>query len=351
MKILVLALSGIGDALMFTPALRLIRSVRPNTQIDVLVMYSGSQELFERNPDVDKVIYFDFMKEGLINSLKFVLSLRGKYRTTINVYPSNRKEYNIINFLIGAERRAGVRYLRKHKSNLGWLNNIIIEEDNKTHNVQENVRIIEQLASREFKDVPGLRFFLTEGDKKFAANLLTANQIAEQDVVIGFHPGCSTLKNHSNRRWEPEKFAELGKILIENNNCKIFLFGGPEETELKNHIKNLIDSENCFVINSGDLPQSAAVMSRCNVFVTNDSSLMHVASALSLKVVAIIGPTNPNYIHPWKTEHKIVSLKLDCAPCFYYSPKPLTCSRTDMQFKCIKDLDVNYVYDKVLRFL
>jgi heptosyltransferase-2 len=92
-------------------------------------------------------------------------------------------------------------------------------------------------------------------------------------------------------------------------------------------------------------------MNRCNVFVTNDSSLMHVASALQLKVVAIIGLTNTNYIHPWKTDHKIVSLNLECSPCFYYSPKPLTCSRTDVKFKCIKKISVEMVMDSVEELL
>jgi heptosyltransferase-2 len=92
-------------------------------------------------------------------------------------------------------------------------------------------------------------------------------------------------------------------------------------------------------------------MKRCNVFVTNDSSLMHIASALQLKVVAIIGPTNTNYIYPWKTQHKIVSLNLDCAPCFIYSPRPLVCSRTDVKFKCIKELDVEMVYKAVEEFI
>ena len=137
---------------------------------------------------------------------------------------------------------------------------------------------------------------------------------------------------------------ELGKKLIKEKNAKVFLYGGPEEEELKSSIYKMIDSENTYVIKTEKFLQSIAIMKRCNVFVTNDSALMHVASALGLKVVAIIGPTNPNYIHPWKTEHKIVSLNLECAPCFFYTPKPLTCSRTDVQFKCIKELDVEMVY-------
>ena len=92
-------------------------------------------------------------------------------------------------------------------------------------------------------------------------------------------------------------------------------------------------------------------MKRCNVFVSNDSSLMHVASALQLNVVAILGPTNPNYIHPWQTEHKIVRLNLDCSPCFIYSPQPLICYRDDVKFKCIKELTVDMVFDSIKNFI
>ncbi len=92
-------------------------------------------------------------------------------------------------------------------------------------------------------------------------------------------------------------------------------------------------------------------MQRCNLFITNDSSLMHIAAALKLNIVVIIGPTNKNYIYPWQTNYKIASLDLDCSPCFYYSPKPLTCSRSDLKFKCIKDLSVDLVYEKAKEFL
>ena len=109
--------------------------------------------------------------------------------------------------------------------------------------------------------------------------------------------------------------------------------------------------KNSIVVNAESLTKSAAIMKRCNVFVTNDSSQMHIAAALGLKVVAIIGPTNQNYIYPWKTEHQIVSLNLDCAPCFFYSPKPLICNRTDIKFKCIKELTVDMVYASTVKFL
>lgn len=344
MKILILALSGIGDALMFTPALKLLRQSYPDSQIDALVMFKGVKDIYERNNDINNVIHYDFMKEGAVNSLKFVLSLRKKYDISINVYPSNRKEYNIISFLIGANKRAAVNYKRMNKSSFSFLNNIKIEENDSLHNVEANVLLIEKLTGNKFNEIPKLFFELTNDDLDFAKKYLNSISIKNEDLVIGMHPGCATLKNHIKRRWEPEKFAELSIKLIENKNAKILLFGGPEESELRQLIINKTNNKNIIDVQTKNLAQSAAVMKRCNLFITNDSSLMHVSAAMGLKVVSIIGPTNINYIHPWKTEYKIASLNLDCSPCFFYSPKPLTCSRIDVKFKCIKELDVETVY-------
>ena len=351
MKILIIALSGIGDALMFTPALKFLKKNFPDAQIDALVMIKGAEDIYSSNPNLNELYYFDFLKEGKLKSLKFVGSLRKKYDASINVYPSNRKEYNIINYLIGAEQRVGVRYLRRDKQNYGFLNNINVPEDDSLHNVQTNIKLCEALAGKKFDEEPPLEFYLTGEDENLSKQFYADHPIKDDELVIGFHPGCAIHKNHIKRRWEPEKFAELGKKLIKEKNAKILLFGGPDEKELKENIASQINSPDAIIVDSGSLKESAAIMKRCNLFVTNDSSQMHIAAAMQLKVVAIIGPTNQNYIYPWKTERSIVSLNLDCSPCFFYSPKPLICSRDDVKFKCIKELTVDIVFTVVEQFL
>lgn len=351
MKILVNALSGIGDALMFTPSLKLLKKAYPDAEIHALVMFKAVRDFYERNENIGKVFYKDFMSEGYFKSLKYIFSLRGSYDISINVYPSNRKEYNVINFLLGAKQRAAVKYLRKDFQNFGWLNNVRITENDSLHNVQTNLKLCEKLTSKKLTEEPLLNLPLIQSDFDFADLFLRDKKINAEDLVIGFHPGSAILKNQINRRWEPHKFAQLGKKIIETYRAKILIFGGPTEETLKQDIVNHINSQNAFSVVSHNLTESAAIMKRCNVFVTNDSSLMHVASAFQLKVVAIIGPTNQNYIHPWKTEHKIVRLDLDCSPCFIYSPRPLICSREDVKYKCIKHLEVEQVYKSVEEFL
>src|SRR3990170_6650259 len=269
MKILILALSGIGDAILFTPALKLLRKELPDSTIDILVMIKSAGEIYKKNPDTSSVIYFDFIKEGFISSLKFILSLRKKYDASISVYPSNRKEYNIINFLAGAKKRAGIKYLRSDNRNLGFLNNIRVKENDSAHNVQTNIKLVEKLLNKDFAEEPSLEFPLSKANESFSAEYLKSITISEADLVIGFHPGCATLKNHIKRRWELEKFAELGKKLIKDHSAKILIFGGPEEKELKDTIHSLIGSNRVNVVNAESITQSTAIMKRCNVFVTN----------------------------------------------------------------------------------
>lgn len=350
MKILVIALSGIGDALMFTPSLTKLNEDFPTAEVDILAMYKGVKEIYEKLPGVNKVLYHNFLNSSKINSLRFVLNLRNKYDITINVYPSNRKEYNLISYLIGAERRAAVNYLRKGKSNFSFLNNVLITENDNLHNVEENILLCERLSGIKSDSISPLQIVLSKEEIKFAHDFLDKNNIKDE-LVIGFHPGCSPLKNHDKRRWESEKFSLLAQKLIDSYSAKILVFGGPEEELIKEKIIRLANSKNIFTVKADSILQTAAVMNRCNLFITNDSSLMHIAAALKLKTVVILGPTNKNYIYPWKTEFKIASLELECSPCFYYSPKHLSCNRDDIKFKCIKELDVNLVYDKAAEFL
>jgi len=351
MKILVIVLSGIGDALMFTPALQKLKFDFPDSEIDALVMFKGVKDIYNNLPEISKIHFWDFLNENKFKSLFFILGLRNKYDIVINVYPSNRKEYNLISYLIGAKKRASVKYLRRDFLNLGFLNNVRIKENDNLHNVQENVLLCEKISGNKTKTISPLVINISNEDQTFALNFLNENKITENELVIGFHPGCATLKNHDKRRWATENFAELAKFLINNHGAKILIFGGKEENHLKKDIIEKANTANIVIVNTNSLLQSAAIMKRCNVFVTNDSSLMHVASALKLNIVSLIGPTNINYIHPWQTNYKVASLNLDCSPCFYYSPRPLICSRTDVKFKCIKELNVEYVYEITKSFL
>jgi heptosyltransferase-2 len=348
MKILVLALSGIGDALMFTPALTLTRQAVPDAQIDAVVMFKGVQDMFLRNKKFNNVFFFDFLNRGFLPALKFLSGLRKQYDATISVYPSNRKEYNLVNFFLGAPKRAGVRYLRMDVQNFGFLNNVRTVEDDRQHNVLHNIRLCEKLLGVRFQEEPDLDFPLFDEDLQFSERWLDSMKVGATDVVVGFHPGGSTLKNHINKRWAPDKFAQLGKTLAQRHGAKVLVFGGHEEDDVKQTVASAIPSSHGIAVHTDNLAHTAAIMRRCDAFVSNDSSLLHVAAALKRKTVLIAGPINPNFSHPWNTEYRVVSLHLECSPCFVHSPRPLRCTRTDVEYKCLKELEVDLVYRAVL---
>lgn len=343
MKILIIALSGIGDALMFSPALKLLREKYPSARIDILSMFKGVEELYRRNPDVTNVYYWEFMKENPFKSLLYVLKLRKmKYDATINVYPSNRWPYNLISFLIGAQIRIGHNYNHTNIRSLNFLNNKKIKEDDLKHNVVENVSLLKFLDVDIPEQMPPLQVLLNPEDKLTAQNWLKDNKINNSELIIGFHAGSATLKNHINRRWAPEKYAKLAKKLVEDFGAKILLFGGPEEYKLNEYIKSLA-GDNVYVVEVKSLMTSAAIMQHCKLFIVNDSGLMHVASGLKLPVITIFAYTNPNYVHPWMTNYILIRHDLSCSPCFYYSPRPAKCKLKENKFKCITEISVEEV--------
>ena len=247
-----------------------------------------------------------------------------------------------MNFMIGAKKRCGVDYIRQNFRNLSFLNNVRIDEDDNLHNVNENIRMVEKLLGFKADNDPKSELHYNKEHEIFADDYIKNN--TSKKLLIGCHPGCNTLKNHINRRWEPEKFGALAKLLTENFDCNFLVFGGPEEKELKETVVRSSQSKDVISVESKSLTQTFAIMKKCDYFVTNDSSLMHAASALGLYIFPIIGPTNLAYIKPWGTDFREISLKLECAPCFFYSPKPLNCSRTDKKYKCVRDLSVEFAY-------
>ena len=116
--------------------------------------------------------------------------------------------------------------------------------------------------------------------------------------------------------WLPERFAEVANRLMNESDAEIILFGTAGETAVANAIiagmkRKPIDLTGKTVI--AELP---ALLSRCQLFIGNDSGAMHVASAVGLPVVAIFGPTDPFGTAPVTPKCTIVQEKPYCSPCF-----------------------------------
>lgn len=350
-RIIVFALSGLGDALMATPAISELRRSFPNAQIDVATMFRAVYDMFVSNEDITNVYFWDFLKQSPLSSLKYLFHLRkNKYTHSISVYPSNRREYNIISFFVGAKKRFGHKYDHQTFSTMSWLQTSCINETENIHNVEENLRLVQLITQNSTTTATNLCFRTNYFDEDKVSKLM--NQVG---LILGnyfcVHAGSATLKNQINKRWSYEKYAQLADQLFKKYHKKTILLGGPDELELNTKIHSLVPNS---TIISPIVPISttAEILKNSILTISNDSALMHIAASQNVPVVAVFGYTKHYQLYPWQTEHSIMRLELECSPCFYNSPKPASCQWSgDDEFKCIKNISVEQVFDACVEIL
>ena len=357
-RILILALSGIGDALMFTPALTILKDSFPNTAIEILTMFKGIADIFSTNPNVSKVHFWNFLKESPIKSLKFLFSLRGTYSHTITAFPANRFHYAIVARLIGSKQRIGHRYIHNSVTQLNALNNILLDERNELHNCEENIRIASTLGASIPESLPPMSLHLTKEDQDYAVEWLAQHNFVQDSSLLGIHAGSATVKNQINKRWNTEHYAELCAKASLDLGMNILLFGGPEEQALNEQISTMIlnghPTARIEIVQASSLTKSLAIMNHCKAFISNDSGLMHCAAALQLPMIAIFGYTNHVHTAPWNNPNAVIARRdLSCSPCFYFSPKPASCQfeGTEHAFTCIRDISPLDIFHRLKQII
>ena len=349
-KIIVTPLIGLGDVLMTTPALELLKKAVPESSVTYCTMNRGTYEVLLGNPDIDTLVYYPMLGPNKAAALWQILrECSGRYDVSINFYPSNRIHYNLFSLLTLAPLRIGHTYLRMNFSQANWIKNRTVVEDDTRHCVEENVALlpflgIDSAAAR--RPVPRLKLCLDEKEIEGGRAFRLKN--AAGGPLIGVHAGTSVFKGHAARRWPKERFASLIRSVPD---AGFVLFGTAEEEEANRYIVQASAApDRVTLVNDKTIRQVAAMIRACDFFITNDSGLMHVAAAAGTPVIAIIGPTNPAYIYPWGVEHRVITAPTPCRHCFHYSPKPLRCTNA-VQFECLTAITVESVTSATKEFV
>lgn len=346
-KILIFSIAGVGDSILFSPALQLLLKSFPDTEFHVLVMNRSAADYYRRFKGIERIHSWDFMNKPKLKSIGFILKLRKeRFDLVVNTYPSNRAEYNIVAKMLGP-KQIGHKYLRFNTFNFYFLNNILVREGLKDHAAEENIKLVRALGAAGTAEKK-LLFPLDPTEIAAADEWVHKHQLAGTPVA-GIHPGCNTFKNHGNRRWAPEKYGALSRALFEKHQLRTIVFGGPDEAELADTVCTSAGGA-AVPVTGVKFGVAAALIQKCRLFVSNDSGLMHTAAAMQTPGVAIFGPTNPDFVHPYGSRHCIASLNPECGPCFFYSPVSLKCIKKT--FECIRDMRVEYVMEcceKMLR--
>lgn len=170
------------------------------------------------------------------------------------------------------------------------------------------------------------------------------------EKVIGL---CPTAR-HFTKRWPAERYAELGGRLAETFDAKILIFGGTDEAGQTSEIARSIDASAGpeRATNYGgelSLLETAAAMDYCDLLITNDSGLMHLAAARKRKLVAIFGSTVREFgFYPIGTEHVVLERAgLYCRPCSHIGRSACP----EGHFRCLKEIEIDDVYRRAIEML
>ena len=336
-KILVLRFSSIGDIVLSSPLLRCLRSSFPHSQIDYVTRKEYA-DLVRFNQNLNYTYEFD-ADTGLpgLHALRRKIR-RESYDLFVDIHGSLRSRY--IRAFPGS---AAVAVVNKHERERAFL--IKTKKDIYKGIVPVSARYLEAVAPLGVTDDgKGTELHIPDEIQFGISGKMAALRLNQFETVVGLCPSA----RHATKRWPLERYAELGIQLARTSKAKVILFGGSADvatcSAVAERIGEQVGKEQ--VTNFGGqlaLLETASAMDYCDVVVTNDSGLMHIADARQRNLVAIFGSTVRQFgFFPQGSNSVVIeNTGLYCRPCSHVG-RP---SCPEGHFRCMVDITV----DEVLR--
>lgn len=280
----------LGDMLCATPLFRALKEKFPQSRI-TLVSGAVNTQIVLNNPFLDRVIEYNNVKilRSPLHLINFIRELR-KEKYNFVVVPatvSMSVTSDLIAFFSRAQYRIGVVSLSGKRSITGFLYNypVILNWDKNSlrHQTERNIDVLKDflVSTNDYSLVIGLTNEEILQGKEFYYNYHQEGKIS-----VGIHPGAGKIKN----QWPCEKFEELIDKLIFERNCEIFMTIGPMDKFAYEYFKNKSQIK---FIKEKNIRQVAAIIKNLDIFISNDTGIMHLASAVGLPVLSFFGDTDP----------------------------------------------------------
>lgn len=341
-RILLLLFGGIGDVLLFTPALEALAKEFPGIPIDAVVRNNGGERVLKYNPHIDQIIIYDKISSNRMVQKFNLLKRIQSHRYTISITHCVDFDYKtgLLALLSGAKKRIGPD-IRLHS----LFYNLKVPMFKDQHFIHRNYLLVRKAGVKQPPD-EALRFFLDREERAFAKQYMDYSGLNPSDILIGIHPGGGGWRK--SRRWPKENFYELILRLMKEPQVKILLLGGPSEREMLNEIKKEIGPDILVTNDQLTLGEFGALIQRCHLFVCNDGGPLQIAVAVGTPVIVMVGPTNEQAFAPVGRQHTMIRKPLPCSPCIdYYNYQSDACS----ELTCLKSISVsemfNIIMDKV----
>ncbi len=308
-KIVIKATNWVGDTILTTPAIRLLRRQFPGAKI-VCIARPWVMELLIDNRDIDE-LWREEQTKNPAGVASLIYRLRASNFDLGVIFPNSF--YSAFLFWAG-----GVKHrLGYNRDGRRWLLTEAVPVTNeilKVHQVEYYLNILRSICDVDNAE----RKLILPVNEQVAVevkNLLEQAGILSNDRTpfIGINPGAYY---GSAKRWLPERFAEVASYLQLKYRAKIVITGTAQERPIANTIVELAQAKQIYNL-AGEitLRQLIALLSMLDIYITNDSGAMHIAAAVDTPVVAIFGSTDWITTAPYSSKAIIVRKDTECAPC------------------------------------
>ncbi len=319
-RVVVRGANWIGDAMMTVPALRELRRVLPGAHI-TLATRAWAEGLFDNVDFLDDIMVADDGRRGWRARVAEVSEWRRRRFDLALLFP-NAFAPAMVAWAARVPVRAGYatdgrRPLLTHSLNVPeWRGarhevfyylNIVAELECLLTGATQ----VEAASSSEWAE---LRLDLRVSiERQHEAREILRRHGAKFDrplVVL-----CPGSTNSRAKRWPAERFAALANQLVEEAGAEVALIGAPEERDVSQEVASLTRHRLLILTGETSLAQTVALLSVCNLLITNDTGPAHIAAAINLPTLVIFGPTDPVTTRPYSAVAEVVRQPPVCAPC------------------------------------
>ncbi|MFA5095871.1 MAG: lipopolysaccharide heptosyltransferase II [Candidatus Omnitrophota bacterium] len=333
-KLLVIKISSLGDIILSTAGLRAIREKFPRHKISVLVG-EESRDILLRCPYIDELLVVDLKgKDKGLRGLLHIARILRKKNFDLVIDLQNNRASHLLSFLSLSLERYG--YDNGKFSFL--LNHRIKDEKPAIDPVTHQFRLL-KLLGIDLRD-NRLELWPSREDEEYIDNLLGGEWLSADQKIIGIN--ISASKRWLTKAWPRDRIAKLCEELGARN-IRVAVTGTELDAEQANALSAMV--KNTKIINAcarTSVNQLACLIKRCALYISADSSPLHIAAAVGVPVIAFFGPTDPARHMPPARHSAIIRKDLDCSPC--YKPR---CRRK----KCMNLITVEEVLEAVDKLL
>lgn len=326
-NILVRMPNWIGDCVMATPVLRELKEAFPQATLTAMAE-SGAAELLQEDPFIDELYRFS-RPSGWLH--------RQENRQVIQQIQKGGYDLGVL--LTNSFSSAWWFWRGKVSLRLGYAmhgRSFLLSEavppssDPSLHQVASYQALLEPLGISASSHLPCL--YLSEEEKEGAKMRMQRHGIAPEHIVVGINPGAAY---GSAKCWLPSRFRHLTSRLLENPLVRVVYFGTAQQKQLLQDICVGLPPRVINLAGETSVRELMALIDHCDIFLSNDSGPMHIASALDTPLLALFGSTSPVKTGPFGRS-KVIDKEVECSPCFK--------RECPIDFRCMTRIEVEEVY-------